>query len=65
MRDNFVSALLNGAGEMKVVSKIDQRIMESAKILPGANTVSKYLDADNDRLKKIIGMVAYNVSAAA
>ncbi len=50
---------------MKVVSKIDQRIMESAKILPGANTVSKYLDADNDRLKKIIGMVAYNVSAAA
>jgi hypothetical protein len=50
---------------MKVVSKIDQRIMESAKILPGANTVSKYLDADNDRLRKIIGMVAYNVTAAA
>ena len=50
---------------MKVVSTIDQRIMESANILPGANTVSKYLDADNDRLKKIIGMVAYNVSAAA
>lgn len=50
---------------MKVVSEIDQRIMESAKILPGATTVSKYLDADNDRLKKIIGMVAYNVSAAA
>jgi len=50
---------------MKVVSKIDQRIMESATILPGANTVSKYLDADNDRLRKIIGMVAYNVTAAA
>ena len=65
MRDTFVPALLNGAGEMKVVSEIDQRIMESAKILPGATTVSKYLDADNDRLKKIIGMVAYNVSAAA
>lgn len=56
---------MNGAGKMKVVSTIDQRIMESANILPGANTVSKYLDADNDRLKKIIGMVAYNVSAAA
>ena len=65
MRDNFVPVLLNGAGEMKVVSKIDQRIMESATILPGANTVSKYLDADNDRLRKIIGMVAYNVTAAA
>jgi hypothetical protein len=65
VRDNFVPVLLNGAGEMKVVSKIDQRIMESAKILPGANTVSKYLDADNDRLRKIIGMVAYNVTAAA
>jgi hypothetical protein len=65
VRDNFVPVLLNGAGEMKVVSKIDQRIMESATILPGANTVSKYLDADNDRLRKIIGMVAYNVTAAA
>lgn len=41
------------------------RIMESLKILPGADTVSKYLAAENDRIKKIISMVAYNVTAAA
>ena len=39
--------------------------MESLKILPGAVTVSKYLGADNDRLKKIVGMLASNVTAAA
>lgn len=39
--------------------------MESLKILPGALTVSKYLGTDNDRLTKIIEMVAYNVTAAA
>jgi len=39
--------------------------MESLKILPGADTVSKYLTAENDRIKKIISMVAYNVTAAA
>jgi len=39
--------------------------MEHPEQLPGAETVSKYLAADNDRLKKIVGMVAYNVTAAA
>ena len=39
--------------------------MEHPEQLPGAETVSKYLAAGNDRLKKIVGMVAYNVTAAA
>lgn len=33
--------------------------------IPGAETISKYLAQDNDRIKKIVGMVAYNVTAAA
>ena len=39
--------------------------MESLKMLPGAATVSKYLSNDNARIKKIISMVSYNVTAAA
>lgn len=39
--------------------------MENIDNLPGADTVSKYLSADNTRIKKIVGMVAYNVTAAA
>ncbi len=39
--------------------------MDTLKMIPGAHTVSKYLGSDSDRLKKIIGMVAYNVTAAA
>lgn len=39
--------------------------MENHETLPGAETVSRYLAADNDRLRKIVGMVAYNVTAAA
>jgi len=39
--------------------------MENPETLPGAVTVSNYLAADNDRIKKIVGMVAYNVTAAA
>jgi len=39
--------------------------MESPQALPGAETISKYLAKDNDRLRKIVGMVAYNVTAAA
>jgi hypothetical protein len=62
----FCSCLTPGfAGEINVLSRKDQRVMDSLRILPGANTVSKYLGADNDRLKKIIGMLASNVTAAA
>ena len=39
--------------------------MENINNLPGADTVSKYLAAENNRIKKIVGMVAYNVTAAA
>ena len=39
--------------------------MENIDSLPGADTVSKYLATDNDRIKAIVGMVAYNVTAAA
>lgn len=39
--------------------------MDSLHILPGADTVSGYLGTDNERIKKIISMVAYNVTAAA
>ena len=63
--DSLVPAQQDFAGEMKVLSKRAKRVMESLKILPGAITVSKYLGTDNDRLKKIIEMVAYNVTAAA
>ncbi len=39
--------------------------MDNPEILPGAETVSNYLASDNDRIRKIVGMVAYNVTAAA
>ncbi len=39
--------------------------METPEALPGAETISKYLAKDNDRIRKIVGMVAYNVTAAA
>lgn len=39
--------------------------MDAPQTLPGAETVSAYLAAENDRIKKIVGMVAYNVTAAA
>lgn len=39
--------------------------METPDALPGAETISKYLAQDNDRIRKIVGMVAYNVTAAA
>jgi len=39
--------------------------MDGLNTLPGAETVSKYLDSENDRIAKIVGMVAYNVTAAA
>ncbi|THB71414.1 MAG: hypothetical protein D6B25_18525 [Desulfobulbaceae bacterium] len=39
--------------------------IENLKTLPGAETVSKYLSVENDRIRKIVGMVAYNVTAAA
>lgn len=39
--------------------------MDRPETLPGAEIVSKYLAADNDRIKKIVGMVTYNVTAAA
>jgi len=39
--------------------------IEELKTLSGAETVSKYLAADNARLRKIVGMVACNVTAAA
>ena len=39
--------------------------METINNLPGADTVSKYLSAENTRIRKIVGMVAYNVTAAA
>lgn len=39
--------------------------MDNIDNLPGADTVSKYLASDNDRIKAIVGMVAYNVTAAA
>lgn len=39
--------------------------METPEALPGAETISKYLAQDNERVRKIVGMVAYNVTAAA
>ena len=39
--------------------------METIDNLPGADTVSKYLSAENKRIKKIVAMVAYNVTAVA
>jgi hypothetical protein len=39
--------------------------MDTPESIPGAETISKYLTLGNDRIKKIVGMVAYNVTAAA
>lgn len=39
--------------------------MDTPESIPGAETISKYLSQSNDRIRKIVGMVAYNVTAAA
>ncbi|MBT8334051.1 MAG: hypothetical protein KJP19_06420 [Deltaproteobacteria bacterium] len=39
--------------------------MEAPESLPSADTINNYLCSENDRIKKIVGMVANNVIAAA
>jgi len=39
--------------------------MEAPATLPSADTINNYLSSENDRIKKIVGMVANNVIAAA
>ena len=51
--------------EKNSYKELSPKNMEAPDALPGAETISKYLAKDNDRIRKIVGMVAYNVTAAA